>query len=525
MMAPGSAFYSGAFTPAKRTNPLDYSDYELDDAFKPTGSVTQPERSLTGGATAPDPGAGAHPFSPPGTSGMPGSGTSNPGVINDPYAPMLKHLSDASDRLESAYSAPHAGTARQIFGAILSRRNPGLGGLVSGETQRNRAIEQATQDYGIASSQLAAARAQQNQLVENRLKGAQADEATAKGAQATAEAAAIPAKTNLEQSQARAANIKENPATGELIDITTGKPVAENSPNAMYPLSPDEAKAVGRQPGEMVPLKVKSAANEMSMRGTDPSRVEMNSWLTQNPGKTPADFMKYKASLVPNINFSLQNGGAGGGQGNQPSPLAKGLADGSLKWNDVVSPRTPISVKAQILKEVKGINPNFNSGDFDVEKAVREKYTSGNVSDQLLAIGTAREHMKIFSQLADALDNNDVQALNRIGNSIGVQFGSDKATNFRIASQAFGGEVGKAFDGAGVVAGEREQAQKNFNDAMSKGQFRGAIQTVDKLLAGKQAAAKKAYDAGRQGQPNFGEGASTGGAAPAANPKDPLGIL
>jgi hypothetical protein len=166
-----------------------------------------------------------------------------------------------------------------------------------------------------------------------------------------------------------------------------------------------------------------------------------------------------------------------------------------------------------------------SSASVTAPKKVQEKYTSGNVSDQLLAIGTAREHMKLFGRLADALDTNDTQLLNTIGQQVGVQFGSDKKTNFDIAAQAFGGEVGKAFDGAGVVAGEREQAQKNFRSQMSKGQFRGAIQTVDSLLAGKQKSAKDAYEVTRKGQPNFGDqsGAQPGGGG--VQVTDPRGVV
>jgi hypothetical protein len=209
-------------------------------------------------------------------------------------------------------------------------------------------------------------------------------------------------------------------------------------------------------------------------------------------------------TLVPTANFNLQNAGATGSPG-QPSAVAQGLASGSMKWGDVVSARTPMSVKQALLAEVKSIKSDFNSGDFDVEQAVKKTATSGAVGQQLLAISTAREHMKTFSKLADALDNNDTQALNQIGNAIGVQFGSDKKTNFQIAAQAFGGEVGRALDGAGVVASEREQAQKNFNSSMSKGQFKGAVQTVDELLAGKQRAAHAWFDQGSQAKPDFGQ--------------------
>jgi hypothetical protein len=36
-------------------------------------------------------------------------------------------------------------------------------------------------------------------------------------------------------------------------------------------------------------------------------------------------------------------------------------------------------------------------------------------------LNTAIEHMRTFDQMADALDNNDAHALNRLGNTVGIQ--------------------------------------------------------------------------------------------------------
>ncbi len=289
-----------------------------------------------------------------------------------------------------------------------------------------------------------------------------------------------------DQEKADAANWKEFPTLGVITNVRTGEtrtPAGQILTPAMM-----EAKYVQIQQAQKL---------EQPVSPQDQAFIKSYQGLKE---------------LVPAFNFNLQNSGATGTPG-KPSSIAQGLADGTMKWQDVVSARTPMSVKQDLLAEVKGIKPDFNSGDFSVEQKVKEKYTSGNVGDQLLAIGTAREHMKTFGALADALNNGNVQKINQIGNELGLQFGSDAKTNFNIAAQAFGGEVGKAFDGAGVVAGEREEAQKNFNDAMSKGQFKGAIQTVDNLLAGKQKAAKEAYGQGVQAKPNFGGGAAQSGAS------------
>jgi len=143
----------------------------------------------------------------------------------------------------------------------------------------------------------------------------------------------------------------------------------------------------------------------------------------------------------------------------------------------------------------------------------QEAFTSGNYSQQLNYINTAREHLKTFNSLADALNNGNVQALNKLGNTFGVQFGSDKATNFNIVKQAFASEVGKAFAGANVGEGDRQEIGKQISAASSPAQLRGVAATADILLADKQKALKDTYESGRSGTPNFGSDQS----APSSN--------
>ncbi len=50
------------------------------------------------------------------------------------------------------------------------------------------------------------------------------------------------------------------------------------------------------------------------------ANVEMKSWLAQHPGKTPADFMAYKATLVPQFNFNIA---AQTGAGKTPAAVAQ----------------------------------------------------------------------------------------------------------------------------------------------------------------------------------------------------------
>jgi len=148
-----------------------------------------------------------------------------------------------------------------------------------------------------------------------------------------------------------------------------------------------------------------------------------------------------------------------------------------------------------------------NKRNYATETAEQKAFTSGSQGQQLTAIGTARNHMQTFMQTADALDNGDFLKANQIGNYLGMQFGSDKATNFNIAKSAFAGEVGKAFAGANVGVQDRQELMDKIGAASSPAQLKGYAQKADELLAGKQKSLKQSYDAGMKGQPNFGNAA------------------
>lgn len=444
--------------------------------------------------------------------------------------PSFKQASTDSVGLPSANS-PQLTTKGKVLSAILSG---GLGAL-AGSKESNAgagfqdAIEQPIQRAGQRQ-------ALQRGGLENQMLGAQignlpwqraaliaglqksqaeTGKFSADAAKSTAEAGAIPIKTALEAAQAEAANYKEDPNLG-LIDIRTKQPVS-NAGSA--PLSDQEAAVLGKNPGDKVTLKLKNTANEIVNRGIRVVQANGRSLLKDGQGNTIKDM----GAATPLVLNSIQNAGATGTPG-KPSAISQAIADGSMKWSDAVSQRTPMAVKQAILKEVKAINPNFNSGDFAVEQAVKKDFTSGADSNSLNAINRAREHMKVFLQTAKDLDNGQVQAFNKIANAFGVQFGSDKATNLAIAKQAFSSEVGKAFAGASVAEGDRKQIGDQIGAASSFGQLAGVAKTADALLAGAQKVLKQKYDLGTKGKPNFGgQLAPSGGST--ANPHSDLGFV
>lgn len=236
---------------------------------------------------------------------------------------------------------------------------------------------------------------------------------------------------------------------------------------------------------------------------------ELSDYLTKNPGKGPIDFAKYKASLAPQAAINVQ-GNIGGAQGDA---LVNAVANGSMKIGDVLTPRTPLPVRQEFLNKVMATNPQFNSAAYDVEKGVMKDFTSGKAAQNLNSFNTAIEHAKQLNTATDALDNGDLRVLNKIGNTLGFETGSDKQTNFNVVKNAVSGEISKVFKGGQATDAEIAHVMAPFDAANSPAQLKGAINQAITLMNSKRDALKAQYEAGRKAQPAFG-GATGSSSAP-----------
>ncbi len=118
------------------------------DAFNPTSVDVSDDSPMSTGSAS----AALSPTLQPASdaSRSPTGGAFGPGISPlDPSHQFMKDYQDTVGKLSAAYAAPHAGMARQVLGALISNKNPAIGGLVSGETQRNRTIQPLQQQVGI----------------------------------------------------------------------------------------------------------------------------------------------------------------------------------------------------------------------------------------------------------------------------------------------------------------------------------------------------------------------------------------
>jgi hypothetical protein len=323
-----------------------------------------------------------------------------------------------------------------------------------------------------------------------------------------AEAGMNDAKSKLDAAQAEAANYKEDPNLG-LIDLRTKQPV---SPNALAPLGPGEAEVLGKKPGDMVPLKLKNTANEIVNRGIHVTSANGRQIMVDGQGNTIKDLGTAPAV----VNFNMQ----GGNQQYSPDdPDVQKVAKGAMKIGDVMTPRTPLPARRAFLAAVLQANPDFDSRSYDVEKGVMREFTSGDAAKNLTAFNTAIEHATQLQGAADALGNGDTRALNKIGNSLGYQFGSDKTTNFNVIKNALSGEISKVFKGGQATDAEIREVQQPFDAANSPEQLKGAIKNAISLMNSKRDALKQQYQQGSQGKPNFGGESGSGFSVKAPNGK------
>lgn len=161
-------------------------------------------------------------------------------------------LNRITSNLESAYAKPQAGVARQVLGALLSRRNPALGAVVSGEAARNREIEPLMNQYKLVSSALQANREANSSGITDKMHQAQTDYLTA---HAHSLENPVPKPTSEEQDIADLMKTN-NPDTGKPYSHVEA---SVRRAQLMQDTKPGVAKQAGLEYNEGIPVAYKDA--------------------------------------------------------------------------------------------------------------------------------------------------------------------------------------------------------------------------------------------------------------------------
>ena len=315
----------------------------------------------------------------------------------------------------------------------------------------------------------------------------------------------------------REASAKETTAEAEKLKAQEGQ----------FQVVPELGVRVNKLTGETTP--VSGAVMPLPMMEAKYVSLAQKKAAGQPLDPTDAAFMKgmekYK-TLVPTAQINLQ---AGLLTDQAKQMAAQNYAQTGQMPQGMRSPGMAAGILNQAAAAPGGV-PDIaqNKMVYGAQTALEKSAIAGPIGQQVTAYNTAIAHAQQLQQAADALQNGDVRVLNKVGNALGYQFGSDLTTNFNVIKNALAGEVSKVFKGGEASDAEIKAVQEPFNTANSPTQLKGAIQNAIHLMNSKRDALQQQYEQGMKGKPNFSGQSETPkdlGPAPAGKPEGATGKL
>lgn len=160
----------------------------------------------------------------------------------------------------------------------------------------------------------------------------------------------------------------------------------------------------------------------------------------------------------------------------------------------------PRSAAAAAVQKFIQENPNATADDvshfnanLQKQKSAVTAFATGKQGQTVNSLNVGISHLDQLQELANALGNGDVQAINRISQAIKQETGQAAPTNFDAAKQLVGDEIVKGIVGSGGGVADREKAQKSISRASSPEQLAGVIKTYKGLLGGQLSGLKLQY--------------------------------
>lgn len=145
-------------------------------------------------------------------------------------------------------------------------------------------------------------------------------------------------------------------------------------------------------------------------------------------------------------------------------------------------------------------NPNASAADYQqmagkISQTVAGGRALGGGQDGagILAANAASQHLKVYEDLAQAMNNGDVQAINSAKNRWQQEFGTAAPTNAEFANQIVGPELVKAIVAGGGTGAERQEMEKALSTNKSWEQASGLAATAKRLMGGQLAARQKKF--------------------------------
>src|ERR1700682_2053567 len=398
-------------------------------APRPTLGANTPD------APRPSPTGASHdPYTPQDLIPRQGAAPTPPPRSPNSYLPWTQEFRDYQQTqskaqklgtiLKSGIMGAIAGQAASEQAVIQSggRRSAGFGtgAMAAIEQPIQQAAQQQAVQRGGLENQILGAQAQyapQIQALNFSKTMADIEKNLADAKKMTAEAGAVPAKSALENAQALAARYKEDPGSGQLVDLQTGQPYGNST--GIAPLTAEEATVLGKQPGERVPVKLKNIASEIAARGLTTVNTEEG---------------VFERNRITGTNTRL---------GNNPREISLDTPVGAL---DNTTGKQVMVTRKDIIANPGRFAPVSADVSTPVIKQTLKEYAStkpNTAGGNIIAFNTAMAHLGLLNDAIDALGNGNMKIFNSIGQKYKEQTGSTVGGTFDTVKQAVSGELAK----------------------------------------------------------------------------------
>lgn len=167
--------------------------------------------------------------------------------------------------------------------------------------------------------------------------------------------------------------------------------------------------------------------------------------------------------------------------------IVGGLVDGSLLPEDLSKRSGNTNEYNRLISLAKQVDPDFSPGPGGARRAFEKNFmVTGQGGQNILAANTAMAHMGAYHDLATALSNGSVPAVNSVVNQLKKQFGDANVTNAQAGRMLLGTEIAKTVRGAGSLSESEEKAAQTLIDPnAAPAQQQGALSTLMEFMMGR----------------------------------------
>ena len=137
-----------------------------------------------------------------------------------------------------------------------------------------------------------------------------------------------------------------------------------------------------------------------------------------------------------------------------------------------------------VLARVKELNPDYNDIRYsEIDKATKA-FATGKQGDIARSLNVAIDHIGTAESLIDAMNNGDINLINKLSNKIAAETGSTAPTNFEAVKHIVADEITKSVVGGPGALADREAMAEQIRGSNSPAQIRGVLSQFKSLMRG-----------------------------------------